>query len=724
MKKTIVIIMALLLIGSTIAWNSNPSYSPFEVIWNSLSGKQERVDGACPSGSSIRTINEDGSVVCELDSDSDLLADVGACLDGQVIKYNTDFKQWVCSDDNGGSSTSVWEKIEELGLDVSDFGQLGCKGDEVKIYVAYKEIGKVIAFAGEEAISQTYSYQILVESTEDVHSMIGENALLAISYGGSQAIFTGIVYEVESLGNDLHVLTLVPHLELLELEHGYDIFQEKTMEEVVEEMMDDRSLYFIRRTEESYPKRETLTQYDESPLNFLERQISKEGMFYYFLHDWEASGVVYADSNSGLELPGPNLALAEVSLEKKSRMTTQKTTLRGYDWKKPSTSLEESYGSGSIEDYRYLVEETLNAELSQKAAYYQLNNIMESELYAGTGINPYMHAGHGFEWDSEKYAVKSIKHGLIYNGGCYYYGNFVEAFSQGTDYKPEPIQQKLAIGLESAVVVGPSGQQYYKDEHGRAKVQFMWDREGGFNENSYAWVRIASPFPAIEEDTLQVVPRIGREVIIAFEQGNPDRPIIIGSVYDGENPPPQDVGHYPGENRHIIMDSELFIRGKALNIYFDENPNPYFGPDHNDGKSLGIAGDHDSLAVSVPNDLTVEIGNDVVTTIGNDVTTTIGQDEMHNVGRDSSLSVGRNNLNLISGSYKSEAGSTATIDSTGNMFLSSGSAVSIESGGDTKVLSGANILMSCDMEADITANTVDINGNSLVDIDGGLIELN
>ena len=92
-------------------------------------------------------------------------------------------------------------------------------------------------------------------------------------------------------------------------------------------------------------------------------------------------------------------------------------------------------------------------------------------------------------------------------------------------------------GTQTAVVVGPSGQEIFTDKYSRVKVQFPWDRLGTNDGNSSCWVRVASPWAGQQWGIIHI-PRIGQEVLVAFEEGDPDRPIIVGSVYNAQNMPP------------------------------------------------------------------------------------------------------------------------------------------------------------------------------------------
>ncbi|HEU0123751.1 MAG TPA: type VI secretion system tip protein TssI/VgrG, partial [Bryobacteraceae bacterium] len=108
-------------------------------------------------------------------------------------------------------------------------------------------------------------------------------------------------------------------------------------------------------------------------------------------------------------------------------------------------------------------------------------------------------------------------------------------------YVPQRVTAKPSIfGTQTAVVVGPDGEEIFTDKYGRVKVQFLWDREGKFNGNSSCWVRVASPWAGKQWGMVHI-PRIGQEVVVAFEEGDPDQPIIVGSVYNADQMPPYEL---------------------------------------------------------------------------------------------------------------------------------------------------------------------------------------
>lgn len=108
-------------------------------------------------------------------------------------------------------------------------------------------------------------------------------------------------------------------------------------------------------------------------------------------------------------------------------------------------------------------------------------------------------------------------------------------------YRPPMKTGKPVIqGMQSALVVGPAGEEIYTDEHGRVRVQFHWDREGGHNDNSFCWVRVSQGWAGSGFGMI-ALPRVGQEVLVAFLEGNPDHPVVVGRLFNATSPVPYDL---------------------------------------------------------------------------------------------------------------------------------------------------------------------------------------
>jgi type VI secretion system secreted protein VgrG len=135
--------------------------------------------------------------------------------------------------------------------------------------------------------------------------------------------------------------------------------------------------------------------------------------------------------------------------------------------------------------------------------------------------------------------VTEVRHAFVRSeDGCLGYGNAFEAVPEGTPYRP-PLRtpNPRVHGVHTAVVTGPAGSPVHTDQWGRVKVQFHWDRHGGMDENSSAWIRVALPAGRLDDPALYR-PEVGDDVLVGFEHGDPAQPYVLGALYNGEHPPP------------------------------------------------------------------------------------------------------------------------------------------------------------------------------------------
>src|SRR5262249_13339600 len=147
---------------------------------------------------------------------------------------------------------------------------------------------------------------------------------------------------------------------------------------------------------------------------------------------------------------------------------------------------------------------------------------------------------------NQEYLLTAVRHLASQNdyetgsegGEEFSYRNNFECIPISTPYRPPRVTpQPFVQGCQTAVVVGPKGEEIYTDKYGRVKVQFHWDREGKRDENSSCWIRVSHPWAGQGYGSVSI-PRIGQEVIVDFLEGDPDQPIIVGRVYNAEQMPP------------------------------------------------------------------------------------------------------------------------------------------------------------------------------------------
>jgi type VI secretion system secreted protein VgrG len=329
---------------------------------------------------------------------------------------------------------------------------------------------------------------------------------------------------------------------------------------------------------------------------------------------------------------------------------------------------------------------------------------LRSQTFEGAGNCRFLTCGHRFELlghpdRDRRFLVTAVTHEAANNyresGGKPHYRNRFTCVRAQAPFRP-PLRtaRPLMPGPQTATVVGPPGEEIFCDRHGRVRVQFPWDREGRFTEASSCWVRVASPW-AGDRFGMVAVPRVGQEVLVAFLEGNPDRPIITGSAYNESNPPPWELPAHrtqsgiltrsaqgcDGRNANALRfedqagAEEVWLhaeKDQRIEVEHDESHRV----DHDRAKTVG----HDE-ATRIQHDRTGTVGHDEVLRIGHDRTETVGADEAVSIAGQQRLSVGKSqHVNV--GATKSEQVLLASNERVGGArTLSVGAAYAVTVGG-------------------------------------------
>jgi type VI secretion system secreted protein VgrG len=194
----------------------------------------------------------------------------------------------------------------------------------------------------------------------------------------------------------------------------------------------------------------------------------------------------------------------------------------------------------------------------------------------------------------------------------------------------------MVQGPQTAIVVGPSGEEIYTDKYGRVKVQFHWDRYGKKDQDSSCWVRVASVWAGVKWGGIQI-PRIGQEVIVEFLEGDPDRPIITGRVYNNDNMPPYDL---PANATQSGIKSRSSKGGSA------DNFNEIRFEDKKGTEEIYLHGEK-NWTINIENDKNQSIGHDETLTVGSNRTKTVGVDQTESIGANLNETVGSNKTETI-----------------------------------------------------------------------------
>jgi type VI secretion system secreted protein VgrG len=274
-----------------------------------------------------------------------------------------------------------------------------------------------------------------------------------------------------------------------------------------------------------------------------------------------------------------------------------------------------------------------------------------------------------------------------------FYANRFEVIPSTVVFRPARVTRRPRIdGVQTAIVVGPAGEEIHTDEHGRVKVQFHWDRLGKKDDKSSCWMRVSQLW-AGEGWGAMWIPRIKQEVVVAFEEGDPDRPMIVGRVYHGANVPPYPL---PANKTRSTIKSNSSAGGEGFNeIRFE---------DKKGSEEIYIHGQKDETIV-IENDKNQTIGHDETLHVKNDRTKTVDHDHKETIGHDSTLEV------------KNDRKETIKHDDT--LLVENNRAVTVKVDHTEKVEGKQTVTVTKDQATKVDANqTLDVAKNQTVTVGG------
>ncbi|MCP3944860.1 MAG: type VI secretion system tip protein VgrG [Desulfobacteraceae bacterium] len=505
-------------------------------------------------------------------------------------------------------------------------------------------------------------------------------------------------------------LTIVPDLWLLNLRSNIRIFQNKKSIDIIKKVLKDAGInptQYKVQTTKAYEPREYCVQYRETDYNFICRLMEEEGIYFYFEHSENNHLIIFTDSKSSHKaikgdsninfITRGSLTNKQTeyvtSIKKSCKIQTGKVSIKDYNFQKPSYKLSaentgDKFTNHEKYDYPgYFYNDSVGkikstANIENQNAY--------SNNFNGTSLVPRFIPGSTFSvinHESDDFNIKHLLLSTSHNGSQPQvlesisgnqgtsYGCSFQSIPAQVQYRPDKLHQKPSVeGVQTAMVTGPAGEEIYTDEYGRIKVQFHWDREGKKDEKTSCWMRVSQKWAGPGWGSV-FIPRIGQEVIVDFIDGDPDRPIVTGAIYNGDNKPPYPL---PDEKTKSTIRTESSPGGEGYNeIRFEDKKG------------------EEELYIQAEKDRTELIKNNSTTTVKND----------------SFLTVEKNRTTIIKGEKES---------------------LSIENG--TREISVKGIethTNAADLKHDIAGNyTLNIGGNmdiivtGIVTIKGQTINLN
>ncbi len=439
--------------------------------------------------------------------------------------------------------------------------------------------------SGSEQFSQLFSYELELlseKNTINLKDLLGTSMTVKLELAdGGHRNFNGLVTRISlfgMLGNYYsYRATLQAKPWLLTLRSNCRVFQHQAVPDIVKTLLNEHGFSDVTlKLSEQYAEREYCVQYRESDFNFISRLLEEEGIYYYFKHTASSHSMILCDAMSAHDkAPGsdkiPYFPMANVVRRKEEHIyewnlceaiQSEVYQLTDYDFEAPKSDLLAkskalgSKGDATKEVFDYPGEYSkVNVGNQLVKVRMEEVNVLSEQISAmgntrqlATGLKftlaefprsdqnrDYLVISSHFQIQNNGFESSGIADALD-NYQCSYNVISTEICFRPPRLTPAPIVQ----GVQTAVVVGKDGDEITTDKYGRIKVQFHWDRFGKKNENSSCWVRVAQIWAGKNWGAMHI-PRIGQEVIVDFLEGNPDCPIIIGSVYNAEQMPPYEL---------------------------------------------------------------------------------------------------------------------------------------------------------------------------------------
>ncbi len=503
--------------------------------------------------------------------------------------------------------------------------------------------------------------------------------------------FNGHVSRFSQFGNQgsyaVYQATVHPWLWFLTQTSDCRIFQQKTVPDIIKEVFRNHGYTdFEEKLSGSYRTWEYCVQYRETDFNFVSRLMEQEGIYYYFKHEEYKHILVLSDAYSSHEsVPGyeaiPYYPPDDTTVRDEESISSWYISkqvqpgiyaLNEYDFTRPKANLEvdstiaRDHSASDFEVYDYPGEyvesaegdfyartriEELHTQYEQAQGHSDARGIICGGLFE---LSEYPR-----EDQDREYLVIAATHTIhsdafeSASGGGPVYSNSFSVIDSQTSFRPiRSTPKPMVQGPQTAMVVGPAGEEIYTDEHGRVKLQFHWDRYGLSDENSSCWIRVSQVHAGKGFGGIDT-PRIDEEVIVEFLEGDPDRPIITGRVYNGDNTLPNGL---PGAKMISGMKSNSTPGGGGDNtIMLDDTKG---------NEAITIHGQYNM-------DTTVD--NDQTNIIHNNRTSTVDVDDTEKVGSNQTITVGVNQSNSIGNNQTTDVGAARSLTVGANDSVKVGS---------------------------------------------------
>jgi type VI secretion system secreted protein VgrG len=610
---------------------------------------------------------------------------------------------------------------------------------------------------GEERLSGLFHFHLEMQSEEsslDFSQIVGKSVTASMKLAdGTSRYVNGIVGRFVQSGSDARFTTyfaeLHPWLWLLSMTVDSRIYQNKSVIDIVTGIFTELGFSDVRNsTSGSYDPLEYCVQYNESTFAFISRLLEFHGIFYFFAHeDGKHTLVLGDDASAFADCAGAATVdyggygswqqqnvIAALTIEE--GVIPGKYAVDDYGFETPSTDLLGSTDSSkAVDGAARRIYEYPGGFVKKDAADARSKLRMEEheamqKVIRGNAFTPAFTAGgkttlarHYRDDANAAYVLAYVSHAATVDD----YTNSFEAFPASAVHRPRRSTRKPLIpGTQTAIVVGKSGEEIWTDSYGRVKVQFHWDQKGTNDENSSTWIRVAQGWAGKSWGQM-FLPRIGQEVVVTFLEGDPDRPLITGSVYNAEQIVPYTL---PDDQTKSTIKSNTSKGGEGFNeIRFE---------DKKDSEELFVQAQKDANVV-IHNNETRKVGfekkdaGDQTIDVYNDRTVTLDQgkdtlevktgdrivkvntgNETHSVKGTRGVTVTGAETHTNEADFDQKVSGNFTLKVTGDLLIDVTGKVTIKSTGDMALQTSGNLTAKATM--DLSTSGMNISNKATTEL--------
>ncbi|WP_093014623.1 type VI secretion system Vgr family protein [Variovorax sp. OV700] len=542
-----------------------------------------------------------------------------------------------------------------------------------------------IAIEGDEGMSCLFRYTLTLATPEQpgynerqaanvaIKQLVGEGLTAHIVLDGRPGAgpqrrhISGLVTRVRFLRLEnrraLYEAVIEPWLTLATRTSDYRIFQNQNVLDIARDVLGKYGFSFDVRATRSYPPREFQVQYGESDHDFVARLLHEWGLYFYFEHEEGNHKLVIVDdmashqpfAHAGYQRIPFHAADATVREERCDRfnaceeLQSSRWVTDDFDFKRPKAELQQvsamprKTAQNTWERYGWPGDYVVETEGEQLVRTRMEEIGSQGERASGSGNLRAVVPGylltlerHPQNESNRQYLVTDAHLRLQDVGDA----SDQQEFECRVDFEvipsskvfraPAPLAPRPRTrGPQTAIVTGPAGREIWTDEYGRVKLSFHWNRYCTKDENSSCWVRVSSPWAGTHFGGIQI-PRIGQEVIVDFENGDPDRPIVTGRVYNADNMPPWKLPDNATQSGLLTRSSEGATDANANALRFEDKK----------GQEQVWLHAERNQDIEVEKDETHWVGNDRSKKVERNQISTIGMAYMHNVGLAKMVNIG------------------------------------------------------------------------------------